>query len=286
MKQFLNFFRTRQGRYFFLGILVITLGWFFLRGCGPGALLIHPRYNIAVDRSWYPLALYGKENNMLAFTDELLEAISAESGIRFNLLEIRTPNLIRGLEGGLYQAMVSAMPPTHLNMLRYRFSDPIFLMGLVLLVPEKSTISSLDELNGHFVGIRRGVSLNLDVPFPAASIVPFDNMTLALADLEDGKIDALIMDSLQAYVQIQGFYTGKIKVVTSPLTQDGIRLVALNNPHYNELFETFNKSLLALKQNGKYDEILTHWGLFNPTIKETTVQKTNPAVEESNLNIN
>lgn len=270
LKQFL---RIRRVQYALLIFLAVILVWFFLRACSAVDEVTHPRYTVAVDRSWYPLALYGKETNLLAVMDELLDAISEESGIRFTLLEVRTPNLIRDLDSGIYNAMISPMPPTHLNMIRYRFSDPIFLLGPVLLVEEDSPIKSLAELNGRFVGIKRGISLNLDVPFPAANIVPYDNMTIALGDLEDNRIDALIMDSLQANVQIQGFYTGKIKVVTSPMTQEGIRLVSLNSPDYDDLFDVFNKTLEKLKENGKYDQILNRWGLFNPVIKETIQTK-------------
>jgi polar amino acid transport system substrate-binding protein len=266
MKGIVSFLKTRKGRYFLAIFLIIFAAFIAMRGCSRTPRTTQSRFHIAIDRSWYPLALYGKENNLLAFADELLDAIGRESGLTFDVLDIRTANLIPDLDNGFYDGMISAMPPTHLNMIRYRFSDPIYLLGPLLVVRSDSPIKSLEELAGRFVGIRRGASLQFDVPFPNANITPYDNMTVALADLDNNKIDALIMDSLQAYVQIQGIYAGKVKIVTSPLTQDGLRLVTLNKTRYNELFDLFNKSLSSLKENGTYEELLRKWGLFNPRL--------------------
>lgn len=267
MAQFLQYLRSGKGRYYFAVFVVIILGWGALRGCSHGSLLVMSRYTVAVDRSWYPLPLYGKEKNLLAFVDELLEEIGAESGIGFTLIETGTPNLLRDLDNGGYDAVVTSKPPTHVNMVKYHFSDPIYMMGPVIVVRTESTVKTLDDLASKFVGIRRGLPLAFDSPLPSANIIPYDNMTIGLADLEDNKIDALIMDSLLAYVQIQGIYVGKVKIVTAPLSQEGLRLMTLHDKRYDEFLTLFNKSLKTLQENGKYEELLSRWGLFNPVIK-------------------
>lgn len=268
MGRILQFFRSPMGRYLLIGLAIFVVGWGVLRGCSNNSSFAHPRYSIAVDRSWYPLALYGKETNLLAFTDDLLEAIAEESGLRFNLIEVGTPNLIPDLDNGTYDAIISSMAPTALNVARYQFSDPVYLIGPVLVARIGSDVKSLAELTNSYIGIPRGASLAFDIPFPKAKIIPYDNMTIALGDLEDNKIDALIMDSMQAYLQIQGIYSGKLKIVTKPLTTEGLRLVSLNNIRTKGLLDIFNKSLLALRENGQYEELLNQWGLFNPLIKE------------------
>lgn len=265
MAGLLQFFRSKRGFYLIFGFVVAVVCWGMLKGCSRA----HMRtvvYTVGIDRSWYPLLLYGKEKNLLAFTDELLEAVSAESGIRFDLIETGTANLVENLDSGIYDAVVSSKPPTHQNMVKYNFSDPIYLVGPVLVVRTDSTIRSLDQLGGRFLGIRRGFSLAFDKPLPHANIISYDNMTVALSDLEDNKIDALIMDSLFAYVQIQGIYTGKIKIVTGPLSQEGLRLMTLYNSREEEMLQAFNQTLKVLHENGQYHQLLQRWGLFDPNV--------------------
>lgn len=273
MSRLFSFLRTSKGRYVLFTLVAILAGWGWIRGCSHHSMFTQERYTVAIDKTWYPLALYGKEKNLYAFMDELLDAIGQESGLRFHVLEVGTTNLMQDLNQKNYDAVIAATPPVLMNRLKYRFSDSLYLVGPVLLVRTNSKIQSLDELTNRFVGIQRGSSLSFDTPFPDAKIVPYDSITTALAELEERKIDALIMDSMQAYVQIQGlYYTGKIKIVTAPLTQKGLRLITLDEARYNELFDAFDKALSSLKKNGVYEELLNRWGIFNPFISSENIK--------------
>lgn len=262
MKPLLKFLQTKSGRYLSLMVVLFVLIFSFFHERSGGHRLKRTRYNVAVDRSWYPLPVYGKGQNLLGFTDELLDAIGKESEIGFNLITVEPLNLIEDLENGKVDAVISTMPVTYQSLLKYRFTETFYSVGSVLLVASSSPIKSLEELSGHFVGIRRGMSLSFDVPFPNANIVPYDNMSLAFTDLESKKIDGIITDALQAYVQTHGIYTGSVKIILPPLTQEGLRLVTLNKRRYAELIELFDKSLKTLKENGTYDEILERWNLL------------------------
>lgn len=265
MNRLVLFFRSKNGRYVSLLLLIFIVGWGFLRGCVNKTTFMHPRYTIAVDRTWQSVSVFGKENNLLAFTDELLAAITEESGIRFNLLETRTPNLLPGLENGLYDAVISTMMPTLMNEQKYNFSEPFYLLGPVLVVRIDSDITSLKDLSGRYMGVQRGMSLNFDQLLPNTIITPFDNATAAFAALESNKIDAVIMDSLQAYVQIQGIYSRTVHIVSKPFNKEGLRLITLKNPKFDELFTIFDRSINDLIENGKYAELLNKWKLYNPT---------------------
>jgi ABC-type amino acid transport substrate-binding protein len=55
-------------------------------------------------------------------------------------------------------------------------------------------------------------------------------------------------------------------MVTQPLTNEGLRLVALKTPEGHALIEKFNTSLAKIKSTSTYDSILAKWELHNPEV--------------------
>lgn len=266
MDRFKNLMKTPKIKYILLTLIIVLAGWGLIRGCSGSMKVRHPIYHIGIDPNWYPLSLYGKNKNLQAFIDELFAVLRDETGLRFNLVQVGSSSLITGLDNNNYDGAITSIPNNPYNLIKYQFSDPIYLLGPVLVVTTHSKIQSLHELEGKFIGISRGSSLNFDVPIPKSNIKPYDNMTVALADLDDDKIDGVIIDAMQAFVQLQGIYAGKLKIVSRPLFQDGLRLTTLKNPKYDEMISLFNTSLKIVKENGTYDQLLSRWGLYNPLI--------------------
>ena len=154
-----------------------------------------------------------------------------------------------------------------LNQTEYLFSDSFYSLGPVLVVNQNSHATSLDEMEGKIIGIKEGSSSVYNVQhFHSILILPYDNMVMALEDLNNDKIDGVIMDVWPAYAYIQSFYKGKLRVVTSPLIKEGLRLATLRQPEYVPLIDGFNEGLKELKKSGEYDDLLKRWGLFNTEI--------------------
>lgn len=271
MKRLFPFLRTTKGRYLAIGLVIFLAGWGFLRGCSHSKRGVSRPYTVAVDHSWYPLSIYGKEKNLLGFMMELFDAISEETDLRFSFRQVQTVSLLPSLDSQEYDSVISSLPQNATNQAKYQFSEPLYLLGPVILVKTSSPIESLNDLAGRFVGVQRGSSLNFDTPLPNITVLPYDNINSALGDLESNAIDAFIMGGLQAFVQIQGIYYGKIKIATLPLTREGFRLITLNTPSHKEFMEVFNQALLTLQESGKYDELISRWGFYNPiSIKSPT----------------
>jgi polar amino acid transport system substrate-binding protein len=227
-------------------------------------------YTIARDLNWAPLQLMGKERNMRAFSDELILAIANKMHLKVVLVPAIYSNLMDGLDEEKYDGVFSVLLPNVVNQTHYFFSDPYYLLGPVLVVPQSSTITSLEQMKGKIIGIQNGSSSIYNVEhYPSILILPYDNMSMALNDLANNKIDGVIMESWPAHVYIESFYKDQLKIVTSPLTNTGLRLVTLRKPEYRHLIESFNEGLIELKKEGEYDRILNEWGLFNSEIKPT-----------------
>lgn len=246
-------------------IVIIALG-VTLRSCTKP--LFGTVYRIARDVDIQAYQFLDKEKNILGFTDELLVAIAKDDGIEIQFFNAFATNLFQGLKLGYYDAIISNLRPTSILRESFVFSDPYFLLGPVLIVPASSNVTSLQQMENKVIGIEGGTSVVFDVEtYPSIVIVPYDNVFSALDTLVAGKIDGVIMGALSAHVYIPNLYPGKLKIATEPLTKEGLRLIAKKGAEGEQFIEVFNKGLAQYKEDGQYEKLITHWGLYTPTQK-------------------
>lgn len=245
--------------------LIVVIGFFVFRSCTrEGGLLRKNKYIIARDVTWYPLDLGGKEKNMLAFSNELITTITKMYNIPVEFVSGSANTMFQNMDEGRFDAVISPMAPTPINRQRYLFSDPFYNIGPVLIVKKDSDITSVEQMRGLHVGVRRGSNIVFYVTDYGIYYTPYDSMTIAFDDLIKNRIDGIMMPVLSAYVYTQIFYPGKTKIVTTPLTEAGLKIVASKSVRNQFLIEKFNKGLKKLRQDNGYDDMLRKWGLINP----------------------
>jgi polar amino acid transport system substrate-binding protein len=262
-KKILQFIPSSKARYILYALLFGFLIW-LASGLLPGGKMGRETYVIARDSFWQPLNLFGKEKNIRAFSDDLLIEIAQNQKIRISIVEGFSGSLLDGLQRGSYDAVLTTMPPTPSNKQEYDFSDPYYLIGPVLIVPEWSTVESLKQLNDKIIGYPAGSSLAFELEQNSTILATqYDNILNALDNLSTGKIDGVIMDAVRGYAYTNGYYKGRLKVATAPLTKEGLRLVTMKDGKAVHLIEHFNEGLKSLRESGKYKELLEKWGLID-----------------------
>lgn len=245
-----------------LAILIILLLWFWFRAKAKESVKEH-RFMIAADSRWSPLDLHGQEQYMLGFVSGLVDFIAKDEDVRIRVIPVGTSQLYDNLDKGYYDGAFSALPPDVLKEKKYLFSEPFYLTGPVLIVPLNSKATAMSDL--HTVGIERGYTTTFAISgTPMTSIVPYDNLNTGLSELVFGKIDGLIVDSLDAYAFTQGYYKDKLKVVTLPLNDEGLRLITLDQFFGKALIKMFNQGLEKAKKEKIYQNLLEKWELVDP----------------------
>ncbi len=222
-------------------------------------------YKIATNSTWGPIELQGKEPNMLAFLDDLITEIAQNENLYVTLTTLNQGNLFEGLKSGYYDAILEIITPNPVLEERFVMSESIFLAGPVLVVQSSSSATTLESLEGKEVGVIRNSAYTFKLnQIPSLVLVSYDNIIAALEDLEKGTLSGVVMNAQLANTFTKGFYKGKLKVATAPLTKEGIRLITLWTPQGEYLIEHFNAGLKALEKDGRYDQLITKWALFNP----------------------
>ena len=162
-----------------------------------------------------------------------------------------------------YDAVFTFMVPNSLNQEIYYFSDPLYLLGSVLVVNENSDVHTLEEMEGKIVGILSESSSIYDVEhYPSVIIVTYENINTALNDLANERIDGVILDSWSAHVNTHGFYANKLKVATIPFTRQGLRLATLVETEEEEFIKSLNDGIERVKASGLYQKLIHKWDLY------------------------
>jgi len=247
----------------FLCLLVVAAG--VVRSCSRATrAIIGSSYTIARDPTWYPINMVGKEKAILAFSNDLLTEIAKKEGLKFQLIAATSYTLFEDLKDGRFDAVLTSLMPTPVNRTRYLFSEPFFKIGSVLILPKREEFVSLDQMKGKVVGVRRGSSIVFDVNQYQIVFSPYDNMSRAFDDLENKRIDGILLPAFEAYLHTRIFYPEIGRVVTAPLSPEALRLVSKKGMAQERLVKKFNSALIQLKEEGTYDELLKKWGLLNP----------------------
>jgi polar amino acid transport system substrate-binding protein len=225
-------------------------------------LLKNTVVRVGIDGSWYPLSLYGKESNFVGFSSDLLAAISKASEIKLRPIISVSSDLLQDVNNGFFDGALTFLQPSISNENQYVFSEPFYLLGPVLMAAKNDPIYSLQDMEGKTVGVRESYPLVFEVSYPSMQIATYDNMNRAMSDLLNNRIDGVIMDVLQAHVQMS-IWPDKFKIVPPSLSKEGLRLISLNNPISQELVTLFNEGLENVQKEGVYQQLLDKWNLYN-----------------------
>lgn len=243
-------------------LFTLALLFFGVRACSAFLNPETPVYTIAKDPNWYPLQLYNKENNVTAFSNDLIFAIATDLGLKIHLTTASQQNLFESLHDGNVDGVLSSITPDLIAKGSYLFSDPYYTFGSVIVVRSDSGITSLKDLQNKIIAVNRGSSVLFHLQVASSIIItPYDSPTYILNELMLNRIDAVIMDQFTAYAFLSEFFRNKLKVASLPITNEGLRLVTLKNKKGEELIKEFNEGLRLLKENGTYESLLKKWDL-------------------------
>jgi len=222
---------------------------------------------VGVDASWFPLDFGVRDNNVTAFSTELLTEIGRIEKIPFVKLTVNWNDLMEGLQKDKYEAILSSMPPYIFNKALFDFSEIYLPLGPVLVVPMESKIKSLNDLNGKEIAVISDSTSPLILEKSQGVLIRYyDAIPKALNDILSGTVDGAMIDILSAVAFCRDLYQGKLAIVTSPLNDEGLRLITKRD-RSPDLIKGFNSGLAKMKKDGSYVKLLDKWSLQESTPK-------------------
>lgn len=261
-QQISRVFPNIKERYYIFASLLIATIIVFAKSCSFGVTESRT-YHIAQDPSWYVLSAIGKEKSLTTFSDDLVLAIANQEHILMKITNVQSNQLLAKLNDGEVDGILSNIELIKQTIEGYQYSDPYYLTGPVLIVPKDSKRENWTEISNKIVGVIVSPSSYLELkknsPF---QLKLYDNPVKALNDMEKQSIDGVVLPLLMASYYTKTYFHD-LKIGTTTLNQEGLRLITLKSDEGEELIKRFNEGLVRLKQDGTYFELLQQWDLPN-----------------------
>lgn len=243
----------------FISFLFFLFMIFQFSGCQPKKQV----YRIGIDPSWFPLELAGKEGNMSAFSQELLEKICSERKFSASAVIASFDAAFERLEKKEIDAFLTFIEPYAFNLQTFCFSSPYYHLGPVVVLKEKEEFFLKNKLKEKEIAVfSDSDQQTLLEYFPEAIARRYSLFPKALTDVVEGAIDGAFIPVVVASSYVTDIFHGHLKVVTKPFSQKSLKLIALQ-AEGEKLVSEFNKGLKDLKKSGEYEKLLSRWKLLN-----------------------
>jgi len=201
----------------------------------------------------FPPFEYIEGTEIVGFDVDLANLIAEELGMELEIMDMEFNTLTGAVANGIIDIAVAGMTNTPERRDSVNFSEGYFTSKQMIIVPDGSDIKVTDDLTDQTIGVQLGTTGDqfASMYIEGADIVRFDKGALAIADLLNGTIDAVIIDAEPAknFVAAQD----SLQILENPFVEEEYAIaIAKEN---TELTEQINDALSTLKENGKYDEI-------------------------------
>ncbi|MEJ5082543.1 MULTISPECIES: ABC transporter substrate-binding protein [unclassified Ochrobactrum] len=218
------------------------------------------KMRIAMSGQYPPFSFTNEQNEVVGFDVAIGSAIADRLGVKPEIVTTPFDGIIAGLLAKKYDAVVASMTITPEREKAVDFVGPYYHAGRTVVVKESSPVQKLEELNGKTVGVTMGDAHEKWAKAQGdLTVRTYKGLPEMLIDLEAGRLDALVMDSIPVMIAVKE--TGqKVRILETP-NIDGARealgiAIRKNNP---ELKAAMQKALDDMLADGTYEKISMEW---------------------------
>lgn len=199
---------------------------------------------------------YLENGKMVGFDIELMDAIGEELGYEIVWSNMSFDGLLPALQMKKIDAVIAGMSQTPERQKAVTFSMPYLLFSSdehYVIVNEESSYAKKEELNGKKIGVQIGTMQEEFAKDLGGLPQLYNSWTGALMDLQQNKIDAVIIADVSGEEYLKTMKgIKKIDVVEENFPGASIAL----RKGETELAEQINQAILKIDAEGKYLEIL------------------------------
>lgn len=207
----------------------------------------------------FPPFEYIENGQFVGFDMDLMREIAKIAGFELKFVDMSFDSLIPALRAGQIDVAAAAMTITEERKKVVDFSMPYWTADQSIIVKADSDLTITVLFGKYRIGVQTGTTGDLWCTenlvekglLPERNLKRYDTFILALSDLLNGNIDAIVLDSPVAN---RFAATKPVKVVGIIVTgeQYGIAVRKGNK----ELLDKINQALKTLIETGKINELI------------------------------
>ncbi|MEH1806042.1 MAG: ABC transporter permease subunit [Nostoc sp.] len=218
---------------------------------------------VATEPAFPPFEFQGKGGELQGFSIDLMNAIASSANFKVDFQSLPFDGIIPALQAKTVDAAISSITITEERAKTISFSRPYFKAGLAIAIrADNQDITGFDSLKNKKIAVQIGTTGAAKAKsIPGVQIRSFDSAPIALQELLNSNVDAVIND---APVTLYAINTGNlqgIKVVQQLLTEEFYGIAtAKNSPNLTLI----NDGLDRVLKNGTYSQIYQKWFKVEP----------------------
>lgn len=221
---------------------------------------------VGLDDTFAPMGFRDTQGNLVGFDVDLAKEVSRRLGIEVRFQPIDWDAKVLELNAGTIDMIWNGLTITDSRLKEMSFSTPYLENSQIIMVKANSTIKTKNDLIGKTVGVQ--ISSASDDAVKASTLYSqlgkyerYDTFNLALIELSNGSIDAVVIDEIMGrYIISQN--PNQYEVLEDNFGEEtygiGFRLES------TDIRDRFNQVLLAMINDGTAAEISIKW--FNEDI--------------------
>jgi polar amino acid transport system substrate-binding protein len=212
-----------------------------------------------------PFEMKNDQGELVGFDIDLLEAVVEPTP--YTLAEWKTfefSSLIPALRNDRIDTIAAAMTITEKRKESIAFSNPYYNANQAVLVAEESDFSpeSLTDLGGHPVGAQEGTTgagvvqdeLIDKGTLKQSNFNTYGSYVLAVEDLENGNIDAVVLD-----VPVARTFAQQRDVTVAFVHETGEQYGFGVRKDANDLQSALSSGLEQVRESGTYEQLRNKW---------------------------
>ncbi|MBD2287738.1 ABC transporter permease subunit [Microcystis wesenbergii FACHB-1317] len=214
-------------------------------------------FRVATEATFPPFE-FQQGGQLTGFDIDLMRAIGKEADLNIDFRNLPFDGIIPALQARTVEAAISGMTITAERAQAISFSRPYFRAGLAIAVREDNkTIKNFEDLKGKRIAVQIGTTGALEATkIPGATVSQFDSAALALQELINGRVEAVVNDKPVTLYAIKQAGLRGVKVVGELLTEEFYGIALPKNSPYLQLI---NDALGRVIESGQYDVIFQQW---------------------------
>ena len=217
---------------------------------------------VGLDEAFPPLGFRDERGELTGFDVELARAVCARLGLGLALRPIAWDEKEQELDSGRVDCIWSGFTITPARRKRWAFTAPYLANAQVLVVRADSSVSGRKDLAERRLGLQAGSSaleaLDATLNFKEllGEIVAFKSIPAALAALDAGRVEAVMMDELMAYDRI-GRGGKSYRILTNRFAAEKYGVAFRKKDR--ALRDAVQAQLSAMAKDGSLAEFAVHW---------------------------
>ena len=221
---------------------------------GSLATVVAGKLTMATNATFPPYEMTTDAGTIEGIDVDTAQAIAEKLGLELQIDDMDFDAALLSVQQGKADIAMAGITVTDERMAVMSFSDSYATGIQSIIVPEGSDIASPDDLAGKKIGTQRGTTgyLYCSDDFGEDAVVAYDNGLTAVQALNNGQVDAVVIDNEPAKAYVES--NPGLKILDTSYAEEDYA-IGMNKSN-TALVEAVNAALEELKADGTLQSIV------------------------------